>query len=60
MTDDIVKVDVPKSTKCYHCSNNAEHLTFYLTEWCIMTGASTDGLYYCEDCINKYLRLING
>ena len=50
--DDFERADVPEDTKCasYKCENTARDMPFYLTEWEIKTGASTDGLYYCEEC----------
>ena len=32
-------------------------MQFYLTEWEFTSGASTNGVFYCEECIKKELDL---
>ena len=54
ISSDFLLVKVPLSTKCttIYCKNKPKDMSFYLTEWELLTGASIDkGLYYCEKCI---------
>ena len=44
--------DVCQTWKCH---SRPEDTTFYLTEWHLVTGASTDGVVYCEKCVKEYL-----
>ena len=42
--------------RCFSCgvrNTKNTNTLFYLTEWELVTGASTDGLIYCENCIRK-------
>lgn len=58
MNKEIISDDfllIPKSTdiRCFSCSkrNTESEEPFYLTEWELSTGASTDGIHYCQSCI---------
>lgn len=49
-------IKVKKNQKCYSykCDSSPLDMQFYITEWELTTGASTDGLIYCEKCILQH------
>jgi len=51
--DDFLHVKPKRSKKCSGCKNKPRDHNFYLTEWEFTTGASTDSILYCEECIIK-------
>ncbi len=57
LNNDFAVIKVSKKQKCFsrNCNSSPSDTAFYLTEWELMTGASTDGLIYCEKCIKEYL-----
>ena len=59
MTDyaDFAKIKVGENQKCYSykCDSSPLEMPFYLTEWELVTGASTDGLVYCERCVREHM-----
>ncbi len=48
---------LPRSNKheCLQCGTTGNDKRFYLTEWTLSTGASTDGVVYCESCILAHI-----
>lgn len=45
-----------KKEKCFYCKsvNRESDVQFYLTEWELTTGGSSQfGIIYCETCIKK-------
>lgn len=53
--DDFLLLEPSEHNKCYKCGTHGLLEKFYLTEWCIMTGASSQyGLTYCESCLKKH------
>lgn len=54
--DDLLLLSKDDNVRCYRCGlQNKESTTpFYLTEWELATGASSDfGITYCQWCIEK-------
>jgi hypothetical protein len=53
MNEDFFPISKDTDVKCYRCKkeNTQSEEQFYLTEWELSTGASTDGIYYCHSCI---------
>lgn len=49
--DDFLLLPRSKDHKCLKCGATGSDKIFYLTEWTLSTGASTDGVVYCESCI---------
>ena len=48
---------LPRSNKhqCLQCGATGDDKVFYLTEWTLLTGASTNGVVYCEPCILAHI-----
>lgn len=49
--DDYLLLPRSDSHRCANCGTVGVDKIFYMTEWEMMTGASTDGITYCEECI---------
>ena len=50
--NDFALLKPSEHNKCYKCGCYGLIERFYITEWCIMTGASSDdGIIYCETCL---------
>ena len=58
-TDFLLIKNPSKKQKCAtpKCNNTpSNNINFYLTEWEFSTGASTDGIIYCEACVSEHLK----
>lgn len=53
--DDFLLLSRSNKHQCFQCDATGSDKVFYLTEWTLSTGASTDGVVYCESCILAHI-----
>lgn len=52
---DFIQLQPSEDNRCYMCGTYGLIESFYITEWCILTGASSEfGIIYCKTCLDKH------
>lgn len=55
VSDDFLLLSRSNKHQCLQCGTTGSDKVFYLTEWEFSTGATTDGVIYCEPCVLTHI-----